>query len=144
MSWKCFELLSTRFPPRAINGARVEGRLVQGGDSIDVRWAKYLQHAVRQEQWPAGTTFAEFFESLIAIIERDENGVYAENRNGRWRLTFVGRSSIWEGLDGNPYIIVKYGCEERRLVTAFQPDRGLAYVEDNAQGGYGIWLRKLR
>jgi hypothetical protein len=59
-------------------------------------------------------------------------------------VTFAARSGIWEGLTGGPFIVVMYDCEEERLTTAFQPDRGLEYVEYNEQVVAGTWLRRPR
>jgi hypothetical protein len=128
--------------PPEISGERLGRRVVRTGDPIDVRLAKYLRHAVRQEHWPSGTTFDEYLQSLVDVVESDESGVFADQRGVRWILTFAGRSGIWEGLDGGPFIVVMYDCLEERLITAFQPERGLRYVEDNEQVVDGIWLRR--
>ena len=130
--------------PPEIHGEHVERRAIRARDPIDVRLAKYLQHAVREEQWPAGTTFEEFLESLEGVIVGDTGGIFADHRDAGWRLTFVGRSGVWEGLDGGPFIIVLYDCRQERLVTAFQPTRGLEYVVDNAQVSDGRWLTRPR
>jgi hypothetical protein len=130
--------------PPEIHGELLGGRVIRAGDPIDVRLAKYLQHAVREEQWPAGTTFSEFVASLEDVVRSDRSGVYADRRSSGWVVTFVGRSDIWEGLDGGPYIVVLYDCAHERLVTAFQPTRGLRYVEDNARVTDGLWLTRMR
>ncbi len=41
-------------------------------------------------------------------------------------------------------MIVVYDCRVERLVTAFQPTRGLQYVEDNVRVSDGRWLTKPR
>lgn len=130
--------------PPEIHGERIERTIIRARDPIDVRRAKYAQHAVREEQWPAGTTFEEFLDSLERVVGSDGSGIFADHRARGWRLTFVGRSGVWEGLDGGPFIVVLYDCREERLVTAFQPTRGLAYVEDNAQVIDGRWLTRPR
>jgi hypothetical protein len=117
---------------------------VRSGDPIDVRLAKYLQHAVREEQWPAGTSFAEFIRCLDQLVRSDLSGIFADQRPSGWVLTFVGRSEVWGGIDGGPCIVVLYDCRHERLVTAFQPTRGLSYVEDNARVTGGRWLTRMR
>lgn len=129
---------------REISGLRVGRSVLRTGDPIDARVAKYLRHAVRQEQWPSGTTFDEYLQSLIEVVEADDGGIFVDLRGARWVVTFVARSGIWEGEAGGPFIVVMYDCEQERLTTAFQPDRGLAYVEDNEQVVNGTWLRKPR
>ncbi len=114
------------------------------GDLIDVRQAKYIQHAVCEDQWPAGTTFEAFLETLITIVDDDGSGVFVNRRPAGWRLTFAAPSDIWEGLEGGPVIVVVYDCRGDRLVTSFQPPRGIRYVDDNDQVVDGIWLRRMR
>jgi len=118
--------------------------MIHAGDPIDVRYAKYLQHAVQEDQWPAGTTFDEFLGSLVRVVSSDDSGVFVDNRPEGWRVTFVAESGIWEGLEGGPFLIVVYDCRQDRLVTAFQPSRGLAYVDHNDQVVNGSWLRRAR
>lgn len=129
---------------REISGLLVGRRPIRTGDPIDARVAKYLQHVVREEQWPPGTTFEEYLDSLIGTVEGDGSGVFADLREGGWVLTFVGRSESSEGLDGGPFIVVMYDCQQDRLLTAFQPSRGLGYVEDNERVVDGTWLRMPR
>lgn len=129
---------------REISGLRLGRRPIRTGDPIDARVAKYLRHAVRQEQWPSGTTFDEYLHSLIDVVESDDGGVFVDLRGTRWVVTFVARSGVWEGETGGPFIVVMYDCEQERLTTAFQPERGLNYVEDNEQVVSGTWLRKPR
>lgn len=130
--------------PPEIYGQRIGRRTIRAGDLIDIRLAKYLRHAVRQEQWPPGTTFDEYLESLVQVVASDESGVFVDCRNTRWIVTFIGRSGHWEGLDGGPFILVMYDCGEERLITAFQPERGVRYVADNEQVVDGTWLRRPR
>jgi hypothetical protein len=99
--------------------------MIRTGDPIDARLAKYLQHVVREEQWPPGTTFDEFLDSLIDTVEGDGSGLFADRREHGWVLTFAGRSENLEGLDGGPWIVVMSDCQQDRLLTAFQPSRGL-------------------
>ena len=129
---------------REIAGLQVGRTAIRTGDPIDARVAKYLRHAVRQEQWPSGTSIDEYLGSLIGVVESDDSGVFVDLRGPRWVVTFVARSGIWEGETGGPYIVVMYDCQQDRLLTAFQPDRGLEYVEDNEQVVSGIWLRRPR
>jgi hypothetical protein len=91
--------------PAEIHGFRVGRRMIRVGDPIDVRYAKYLLHVIDQEQWPSGTTFEEFVQSLINVVRSDESGVFADRRGARWVLTFVDRSGIWEGVAGGPYVV---------------------------------------
>jgi hypothetical protein len=127
-----------------IHGVRVGHGMIHTGDSIDVRYAKYLQHAVLEDQWPAGTTFEEFLASLVEVVGGDDSGIFADNRPDGWRVTFVARSGIWEGLEGGPFLVVVYDCRQNRLATAFQPSRGLMYVSHNDQVIDGTWLRRVR
>lgn len=130
--------------PPEVSGAQVGRRALRTGDAIDVRLAKHLQHVVREEQWPAGTTFDEYVGSLVDVVRSNESGIFADRRGTRWVVTFIARSGIWQGLDGGPFIVVIYDCSEERLLTAFQPDRGLAYVDDNLRVVDGVWLRRPR
>jgi hypothetical protein len=130
--------------PGEIHGVRIGRRMIHVGDLIDIRYAKYIQHAVLEDQWPAGTTFDEYLNSAADIVSSDDSGVFADDRATGWRVTFVDRSGIWEGLEGGPYLIVVYDCRENRLVTAFQPSRGLSYVDHNDQVVNGTWLSRPR
>lgn len=130
--------------PPEVSGYRIDRRPIRTGDPIDVRLAKYIQHAVREEQWPPGTTFDAFLGSVTEAVRNERGGIYADRRGAGWRLTFVGHSAHWMGLDGGDVIVVLYDCVAGRLVTAFQPTRGLAYVDDNEQVVQGTWLIRLR
>jgi len=129
---------------REISGLRRGRRPIRAGDPIDVRFAKYLQHVVTEEPGPPGTTFGEYLESLVSVVDSDTSGVFADRRQEGWTVTFVGRSGSWEGLDGGPFIVVLYDCSQDRLLTAFQPHRGIRYVDDNEQVVDGTWLRRPR
>jgi hypothetical protein len=130
--------------PAEIRGQIYQGRAMRTGDLIDVRRAKYIQHAVCEDQWPAGTTFEVFLETLLSVVDDDRSGVFVSRHPAGWRLTFAAPSDIWEGLEGGPVIVVVYDCREDRLVTSFQPPCGIRYVDDNDQVVDGIWLRRMR
>src|SRR5438128_2719125 len=57
--------------PAEIRGQIYQGRAMRTGDLIDVRRAKYIQHAVCEDQWPSGTTFEVFLETLITVVDDD-------------------------------------------------------------------------
>jgi hypothetical protein len=130
--------------PTAVPDENRPGRFIRTGDLIDARRIKYFQHTVRDEQWPSGTSFEEFIESLVAVVDDDRGGVLVDRRPKGWRLTFSGRSGNWQGIYGGPVIIVMYDCADDGFVTAFQTDRGFAYVEGNEQLVDGVWLRRMR
>lgn len=77
-----------------ISGYRVNRRPIRAGDPVDVRLAKYIQHAAQEEQWPPATTFEEYVLSLQAAVLREQGGIFLDRRGDRWRLTFVS----WSGM----------------------------------------------
>ena len=115
------------------------GRRVLRSYVDDYILAKYRTHVERDAQWPEDTTPEEFLESLRQTVLDTSSSLYLTNQDdeGQWTIYFVGRvRRALRGPGASDRIVVLFNGERHFLVTAFQPEAGSAYVDQ--QGGFRV------
>ncbi len=125
-------------------GLSWKGRIVQSGDRLSSAEVHYLRHVVLQKEWPDGTTYEAYLDSLEKVIKDPQSGLLVNQfRDRGWQLTIVGRSGSMRGPAGSEWIMIEYRLSTGHWVTAFQPREGLDYLE-MPERSQKLWLRRPR
>jgi len=136
------------FSPVIPEGARGElagqqwrGRTLTGKDRLPAAERHYLKHAMIRREWPVGTPFDGYLESIEQTIRDPRSGIFASRYAGSWQLGVVGPSGRFRGPTGGRWILVEYRVAIGYWVTAYQPKEGLRVLR-SAQRSELRWLRK--
>lgn len=125
-----------------LDGLIWAGRRIASTDRLDNALAHYLRHAIVQQEWPPGTTFADYVDSLRRAVVDPGGGLYLDRYFGVWELSFVAPSGPQRGPGGADWILVGYQVEYEFWVTGFQPQAGLGYLARTPKRTDGRWLRR--
>lgn len=129
---------------RIVGLARPAGGQVGRGDQLPPDEVHYLRHVVAQQEWPAGTTLAEYLASIRRVIEDPTSGVFVSTYLGARQLGILGHAGASRGPDGGRWILVDYRIATGHWTTAYQPDRRLKLAVYTASRGAVLWLRLPR
>ncbi len=121
-----------------------QGRALRGSDRLPPAEAHYLRHVVVGQEWPPGTTLAEYLRSIRAVILDPQSGLATRRYEDKaWQLTIVGRSGCWRGPGDGDWIMVDYRLDTGHWMTAYQfsgdPDARVL-----VKGSEVRWLRRPR
>ncbi len=125
-------------------GMSWQGRTLQGSDLLSPVEVHYLRHVVARQEWPAGTTLDDYLSSLRRVILDPRSGILiSQYQDKGWHLAVVRRSEELQGPEGYAWVLIEYRLATGHWVTAFQPEKGLAYFDD-PQRKDGRWVRRPR
>jgi hypothetical protein len=102
--------------------------------------SKYAEHVRRREEWPPGTSPAEYPASLRATVQSQASGIrlYQHPQHHQWMLLFVARTRrAWQGPAGFSSLVVLFNAENASWVTGFQVNGSDRYIR--RRGGW--WLK---
>lgn len=100
------------------------GRVVYAKDQLPFVEVYFLKHVVRGRQWPPGTPYDEYVESLRQAVSGLDGGVSLESRFGSVRLSFVARSFEYRGPEGAEWILVGYSVDYGAWATWLPAGKG--------------------
>jgi hypothetical protein len=123
-------------------GVPWQGRVLKGGDRLPPAEVHYLRHVVAQDEWPEGTTLAEYLQSMRAAILDRASGVFVSRFGGNWQIAVICPSRDLRGPGGHEWVMVEYRVTTGLWVTGFQPAQGLAQATQDPQREAGRWLRR--
>jgi hypothetical protein len=135
-----FDPLATYPADRRVVGLRrANGQIIQLGDSIPTAELHYLRHVVKQREWPAGTTQAQYEDSLSNLALRLRVGILvSEIPPFGWHLGIIGRTGPVQGPAGLDWLLVEYRVGTGYWATGFQPTEGLRFAVPRSRQR---WLR---
>jgi hypothetical protein len=123
------------FDPNALERARGnlagvvwQGQTLTGRTLLPPAERHYLHHVVSQQEWPTGTTLADYLASLHALILDPSSGICASRygpseTNATWQIGVTRRSRALRGPAGDEWALVKYRVSIGHWTTAYQvPD----------------------
>ena len=120
------------------------GRVLSGSDRLPPAEVHYLRHVVRAREWPPDTSLEAYLESIRHVILDPRSGILVSQFLDKgWQLACVRRSEDLQGPGGGEWVMVEYRLATGHWMTAFQPERGLAYFEDVRRRDQR-WLRRPR
>ena len=115
------------------------GSVIRQGDPLSTGELHYLRHAVRQEEWPVGTSLGRYQDSLSALAASLRVGILLRQiAHFGWHVTIIGRSGRWKGRLGSDWMIVEYRVSDGYWVTGYQPRDGLLFANRRPRRR---WLR---
>ncbi|MCX6023511.1 MAG: hypothetical protein NTZ05_17620 [Chloroflexi bacterium] len=108
-----------------LSGMVWQGRVLRGGDRITAADYHYLDHVVKREEWPLGTSLDDYVHSIRTTVSDPNSGVAVSYYRGFLQLSVIGNSGAFRGHGGFDWIVVEYRSDIGYWVTAFQPHAGL-------------------
>jgi hypothetical protein len=124
---------------RVVGLRRANGQIIRLGDPLPTDELHYLRHVVNQQEWPLGTTFAQYEDSLRNLALRLRVGILvSEKPPFGWQLAIIGRSSTVRGPRGNEWLLVEYRVATGHWATGHQPRDGVQFANGRRQRR---WLR---
>src|SRR3954471_10246273 len=94
---------------RVVGLQRSNGQVIQRGDLLPTDELHYLRHVVNQQEWPTGTTQAQYEDSLRNLALRLRVGMLvSENQPFGWHLAIIGRTATMRGPAGREWTAVEY------------------------------------
>ena len=120
-----FDPLGTMRVGSRMEGTRWDGRTIGGSDRFSTGIAHYLLHVIHDREWPNGTSYDRYVESLRDVVIDSAGGIVASYEFDVLRLSFVSRARYQRGPGGNEWILVGYNVDYGWWTTGFQPDLNL-------------------
>jgi hypothetical protein len=125
-----FDPLAT-FPAdrRVVGLRRANGQIIQRGDAIPTAELHYLRHVVEQQEWPTGTTQAQYEASLRDLAVTLRVGILLSERPPfGWHVAIVGRTGSMRGPGGRDRVVVEYRVATGSWATGYQPREGSRFA----------------
>lgn len=108
---------------------------------VDAAELHYLRHVLAQQEWPVGTTRANYLRGAHDLALDQRSGVLvSQYRNYGWHVTIVGRSGRLQGPQGYRFMVVEYRVVSGHWATALQLRQGYAHF-DVPYRTSKLWLR---
>lgn len=127
-----------------LDGLTWKGDPVYADTLLSPADSHYLLHVIRNGEWPEETTQEEYEQSIRGIVDDPNTGIMVSwYRDQGWQLSFARRSGALQGPRGYEWVVVEYNLYYDNWTTAFQPLRGLAYLEEPDRED-AKWLRNPR
>jgi hypothetical protein len=120
-----------------------QGHLLRGRDRITSAERHYLRHVVQREEWPPGTSLADYVGSAQAVVLDPTSGVFTNRYQGFWQLGVVRDSGSLKGPAGGAVVLVQYRVALNHWTTVHQLRRGLVDLALSAMQDER-WLRPMK
>ena len=125
-----------------LTGLTWQGRVLRGTDRLIPAEAHYLRHVVVGQEWPPGTSLANYLRSIREVALDPTSGLFTSQfRSFGWHLAIIRRSGALSCPRGHAWVMVEYRVGTGRWMTAFQLAKGLAYFREATRTA-GTWLRQ--
>jgi hypothetical protein len=136
-----------RLAPNAKAGGRLagltwQGRTLTGRDRLPPAEVHYLAHVVVGQEWPPGTTLADYLDSIRGVVLDPRSGVLTSRLYGEWQLAVVRRSGPLRGPQGYEWLMVEYRVSITSWATAHQLRAGLSAITQSPNRQGVRWLRQ--
>ncbi len=138
-------VVGSGFPPREeaapgrLWGLTYQGHTYGPGDRELTGTLHYLDHAVRERQWPDGTSEIQYYRDIEAVVFDESSRMFVswfrDEATGLYRpqLGIIGQTDEdMRGPGGASELIVEYRLDVRGWATAFQledAERRVRYQE---------------
>jgi len=136
-----FDLASTRKIGGAVPVIPYNGRAYLRSEKHPTQFAHFLKHAVGAEEWPPGTTEAQYLHSIAEAVRDPVAGIFLCREAGVWQLQYFALAGQWCGPRGGAYILVGYRPAYGWWLTAFQVQSPVAHIARMTNWQDGRWLR---
>jgi hypothetical protein len=128
-------------PGRIVGMTNLSREIIQNGDLLPASEVHYLDHVLKKREFPDGTSLEEYLEFASQVINDPDSGILISQRGSRWHLAFIRESREMMGDEGYAFVMVEYRVAIGHWMTFFQPEDGIAYLEDDLRRTNKKWLR---
>ncbi len=129
--------------PDQVAGLSWRGRMLTAGELVPPAELSYFRHVLGGQEWPAGTTLADYLRSLRDVLLDPASGAFIAREAGSGRLGVARRAGPLRGATGGEWVLVVHDPAAGHWVHGWQPPDGLAAI---AGGDWSdvSWLRVPR
>jgi len=136
-----FDPASTRKITGAVPVIQWNGRAYPRSERHPTQFAHFLKHAVGAEEWPPGTTEAQYVHSSADAVRDPASAIFLCREAGVWHLQCFALAGQWRGPRGGAYILVGYRPTYGWWVTSFQVQSPAIHIARMTNWQDGRWLR---
>lgn len=122
-------------------GVQWQGHVYQGGEICSNEMQHFLVHVLAQHEWPAGTTPAQYVQSLQDAVNDFGAGIHSSRTGGIWQLNFFAPLAPGSGPRGKGYMLVGYRPTYGWWLTGFPIASPLSHIAIHTDWQDGRWLR---
>jgi hypothetical protein len=94
----------------------------------------YLKHVVARQEWPVGTSMADYVQGVREMILDPRSGVFTSRYARHWQLGVVRAPGVFLGPRGGELVLVEYRVGLGYWTTVHQLRNGLPDLNTPARG----------
>jgi hypothetical protein len=125
-------------------GVTWRGVTLRGSDRLPPAERHYLKHVIKRQEWPIGTSLADYLASLRAVILDPMSGVFTSRYEGAAQLGILRESADLRGPSGHEWVLIDYRVTTGHWVTAYQPEGGLEDITGPPRTDLRWWREPKR
>ena len=89
--------------------------------------AHYLRHVINNQEWPEGTTLADYVTTIRQVVQDLASGVLLSRYQDALQVGFMRRAGALRGPGGFAWVLVEYRVGFGHWTTAYQLDLEALY-----------------
>lgn len=124
-----------------LSGRKWQGNTIKGSDMLGAGVVHYLRHVVFGNEWPAGTTLEDYYESIRDVVGDSQTKMFISRYLGELQAGFVRDAGPYKGASSKGIFFVEYRISTGSVVTANQAKTIDGIIESLERSGI-IWIRK--
>lgn len=127
--------------PRRLIGIHDGEVTLEAGTPRSAARLHFAEHAVKNHEWPEGTTFDEYIESIAQSTRSPQSVMFCTGRFGENQLVYVmRRSGGFAGKREVSWMFIVYDVQKGRWRTGFQRAEGPARMFERLDEKERQWL----
>jgi hypothetical protein len=103
-----------------LTGLEWQGNTIKGSDMMGSGIVHYLRHVVAGNEWPAGTTIDQYYDSISQVIKDNQTKIFVSRYSGELQIGFTRESGEYAGIKSRGLFFVEYRLKTGQVVTANQ------------------------
>ena len=123
-----------------LSGLSWQGRILEGGDVLNVAEVHFLRHVVVGREWPTGTTMSEYVSSLTNAVRDDNGPVLLDVKLGVPRLTFFSQDRVSQLHGTTSWTLVGFDVHYGYWTTGFRTPVSPEQYRQHLSSSLRRWL----
>ena len=103
-----------------LSGRKWQGNPIKGSDMLGSGVVHYLRHVVFGDEWPAGTTLEEYYDSISQVVQDTQTKVFISRYSGELQVGFIREAGKYAGTKSSGLFFIEFRLSTGSLVTANQ------------------------
>jgi len=103
-----------------LTGLEWEGNTIRGSNMMGTGVVHYLRHVIAGNEWPAGTTLEEYYDSISQVVQDKQTKVFISRYSGELQVGFTREAGKYAGTKSSGLFFIEFRLSTGSLVTANQ------------------------